>query len=120
MKKLLFVSLLLLSCSFGSYAQVTKAGVEKMLTELGTNMDNIKTFYIGNVKVFYNDGTWKTKFSKFGSTWSEGTNTFALSTEGIMIRSYKGTALDEIQVFPFSAMKKIQIQSDYIGIELKD
>lgn len=119
MKKLLLVLLFGVATSV-SYSQLTKASVVSMLTELGSSIDQVETLFIGNVKTYYTDGSWKKESSKYNKTWSNGTNQFAITDIGIMVKSFEDGALFNIRMYPFSSILNISVQAAYIDIHLKE
>jgi len=120
MKKLFFAILFTTICTSHSFSQITKASVVGMLTELGSSIDKVETLFIGNVKTYYNDGTWKKEFAKYNKTWSKGTNAISVSDLGIVVKSYENGALYNIRLYPFSSILNISVEATFIDIQLKE
>lgn len=119
MKKLLLALLFVITTTM-SFSQITKASVVSMLTELGSSIDKVETLFIGNVKKYYVDGTWKKESTKYNKTWSNGTNQFSVSDIGIVVKSYEAGVLYNIQLYPFSSILNISVEAAYIEIHLKE
>ena len=120
MKKI--VLSLIISCAFAinTNAQITKASVEKMLTELGSSINKVETLYIGNVMKYYTDGTNKMTYAKYSKTNGDYINTLQLTNEGIILKTKKNGAENARELFPFNSIKRINIEAKYIGIFLND
>lgn len=120
MKK--FVLVLIISCAFAinTNAQITKASVERMLTELGSSINNVETLYIGNLMTYYTDGTNKMTYAKYNKTNGDYINTLQLTNEGIILKTKKNGAENSRDLFPFNNIKRINVEAKYIGIYLND
>ena len=120
MKKI--VVALIISCGFAlsSSAQITKASIERMLTELGSSIKSIETFYVGNQMVYYTDGTSKLTYSKYKKNNGDYLNTVQLTNEGVVLKTKKNGAEFAREMFPYSSIRRINIEPNYMGIFLSD
>lgn len=120
MKKAICILLFSLSFSLISMAQISQSDVQQMLKDMGTSMDKIETLYMGNVKVFYKDGSFKKTYSKFNRSNSGTTTTFSLSSSGIIIKASADGKTTGLTLVPYASIIKINVQSNYIGIDLAE
>jgi hypothetical protein len=120
MKK--FVLVLIIGCAFAisTNAQITKASVERMLTELGSSIDKVETLYIGNMMIYYTDGTHKMTYTTYNKNNGDYLNTLQLTNEGIVLKTKKNGAEFAREIFPYNNIKRINIERAYISIFLND
>ena len=120
MKKYTLSLMVVLMLCGTSYSQVTKSAISAALTEMGMSTSDVESFYIGNLYSYYTDGTYKKTYSKYNKTWSEGTNEVSLSDAGIVLKSFKNGALNEIRVYPYTYIVNFGVMKNYMEIYLKE
>jgi len=120
MKKAICILLLSLSFSLISMAQISQSDLQQMLKDLGTSMSKIETLYMGNVKVFYKDGSYKKTYSKFTKSNSGTTTTFSLTSSGILIKATASGKITGLTLIPYASIIKINVQPNYVGIDLAE
>lgn len=120
MKKLICSTIFSFCFMITSFAQVNQSDVQQMLKDLGTSMSKIETLYIGNVKVFYKDGSYKKTYAKYTKNNAGTTTTFTLTSSGVSMKSTASGKVTGITLIPYASIIKINIQSNYIGIDLAE
>lgn len=120
MKKLFVVIIAFFAFQTISSAQVTKADVDKMLSEIGTTVDKIETLYIGNIKEFYTDGSWKKTYSKYKKKYNDYANLFFIKENGILMKTNKSGKLHSMTFYPYSEISYVYVSATAINIYLKE
>ncbi len=120
MKKLLFVTVILLGLQSIVSAQFSKTDVDQMMEELGTTEDKIETLYIGNTLTFYTDGSYKHTSEKYKKVNGDYGNSVKITESGILLKTTKGGTLHSLKLLPYKSISNIYISMNYIEIYLKN
>jgi len=120
MKRLFLFVALALTVSFMANAQVTKADVTKMLSDVGTSIDKIEKLVVYNTISFYSDGSYGRSYSEYKRINGDYTNTFELYETGIVMKSQKNGEDVNRYFYPFASISYIELGAKTIWIYLKD
>ena len=91
--------------------------IEEMLKDQGQAITDITSIYLGNVKEFYTDNTWKYVDSKY-----EKNLVFTL-TEGGIKMSYSHEGKDKItesMFFPYASINWMKVRKAHFTVYLKN
>lgn len=120
MKKLLLLVVFAVSFSVISFAQVTKADVQKMMTEINTSTDKILTLYVYNTHKFYTDGTFTRSYSNYSQANGDYSNSVGVYDSGIVLQTQKNGVENARNLYPYTSISYIEISKDAMWIYLKD
>lgn len=120
MKKILLLLVFAVSFSVISFAQVTKADVQKMMTEINTSADKIVKLHIYNTQKFYSDGTYTKTYSTYSQSNGDYTNSIGVYDSGIALQTKNNGVEDSRSLYPYSSISYIEISKDTMWIYLKD
>ena len=120
MKKIFLITLMVAGFGIFSFAQVTKADVTKMLTEIGTSSDKIVKLSVYNTHVFYTDGTHTKTYSTYSAENGEYTNSVGIYDSGIVLKTKKGGVEDSRNLYPYSSISYIEVSKTQLFIYLKN
>lgn len=115
MKKSLLFFLLFVGVSGTLNAQITKADLLGMMTDMGTSPEKIATVYVGNTMTYFKDGTSKQFYSKY--TGDKG-NVVTLTDYGIRVNWQPEGTAKSIFYIPYSSIITINVEPDYLSIYL--
>ncbi len=120
MKKLFLITLMVAGFGLLSFAQVTKADIQKMMTEIGTRADNIEKLYIYNTQVFYTDGSFTRTYSTYSAENGEYTNSVGLYDTGIVLKTKNNGVEESRNLYPYSSISYVEVSKTKLWIYLKD
>jgi hypothetical protein len=120
MKKIFCTALFSFSLIVISFSQISKNDIQQILKEVGSSIDKIETLYVGNVKTFYTDGTFKKSYTKYKRISGKATNSFFITDTGVVIKSTTEGKITDVTMIPYSSIIKINLQATYFGFDLKE
>ena len=107
---------LILFFGFSASAHITKADIEKMMSDIGTSADKITTLYIGNTMTYYKDGSSKQGYAIYEK--SNG-NSISFTENGIRANWTKDGALKSVVYIPYSSINNFQIGVDFVNCYIR-
>ncbi|PLX09868.1 MAG: hypothetical protein C0596_00880 [Marinilabiliales bacterium] len=119
MKKLLLLSIMVLGFGLFAFSQVSKADVEKMMSEINTSADKIEKLYVYNTQVFYTDGTYTRSYSTYSESNGEYENSVMIYDSGIVLSTKKNGVEHSRNLYPFNSISYIEVGQSSIWIYLK-
>jgi hypothetical protein len=111
-----FILFLTLLISVTASSQVTRNEIEVMMTEVGTNMDNIEELFVGNTMDYFKDGTSKETYDKYSA---ERGNVFKLTDNGIKAIFKPEGKVKSVYFVPYSVITTIDIGMNYITLYIR-
>ena len=120
MKKLFLFIAFAFTVGFSANAQVTKADVSKMLSDIGTSIDKIETLMVYNTLSFYSDGSYVRSYSEFKKTNGDYSNSWELAENGLVMKTKKNGVEWNRYFYPYASMTYIEVGAVTIWICLKD
>jgi hypothetical protein len=105
--------------SIVSFAQVTKADVQKMMSEINVSLDKFETLNVYNTQVFYVDGTYTKSYTTYKKSNGEFSNSILIYDTGIVMASKKNGVAFSRYMYPYESISYIEMTQTGLWIYLK-